>query len=400
MLVKKYVKQFSNVHFSVHNAHSVSSPQTLARTAEIYSRDLDFRAVPTPDSFQRFPQILPHFLLCSFLRGHNSVYLVWSGGHFFLKRLWQICSDMFFSTSTFVHFNDSREVIVNLASHPTLWCQRPPIQIMKAACETVIDERKHKLGSDVDCCAPGRTEGAFSHQPGLSHFEETPTPAWVSNVSPSRETQRKKKVGMIRCTEVVSKHLSAEFTDWEPKIWAKKINKFDIMVESEQQLRVISGSLSRSTGKKFSVLQPAADVALFVIPGAISHGLSSTSTWCVCVPLHMVCVPLPPHHHHCPLLFQLSPHPLLHSIFPTHLTSLSSFFSFSAIPLPVCTPSPHLFLPCHIHPFTLWLSFQTDFIPKYLQAYIQTLPIIFCLFKVQVCYVKRVQHSRFNFLQL
>lgn len=55
------------------------------------------------------------------------------------------------------------------------------------------------------------------------------------------------------------------------------------MVESEQQLRVISGSLccrvqtmgeSRSTGEKFSVLQPAADVTLFVTPGAISHGLS------------------------------------------------------------------------------------------------------------------------------
>lgn len=83
-----------------------------------------------------------------------------------------MCSDINF----IVPINDSYILtfIFNLASHSTLWCQQPPIQIMKTACETVIDECKHKLESDVDCCAPGQTEGAFLHQPGLSHLEETP----------------------------------------------------------------------------------------------------------------------------------------------------------------------------------------------------------------------------------
>lgn len=71
-------------------------------------------------------------------------------------------------------FNDSRAFIFNSGTHSTLWCQQPPIQIMKSVCETVTDECTPKLGSDVDCYAPDQTEGAFSHWPELSHLEETP----------------------------------------------------------------------------------------------------------------------------------------------------------------------------------------------------------------------------------
>lgn len=99
-----------------------------------------------------------------------------------------------------------------------------------------------------------------------------------------------------------------------------------------------------------------------------------------------------------PLSAVPSPSSTFHLSHPPHLSLL--FFSLF---LPFLSLSAHSPLSCYhapIPPFTLWLSFQTDFIPKYVQTYIQTLPIIFCLFKVQVCYVKCVQHSRSNFLHL
>ena len=102
---------------------------------------------------------------------------------------------------------------------------------------------------------------------------------------------------------------------------------------------------------------------------SLSHSLSlslSRSLPSISIPLSAASHPL--------LLFQTSLPSLLHSIFPTHLTSLSLslspllflFFCYS----PHCLPALHSsFLFSH----TLWLSFQTDFIPKQLQTYIHIL---------------------------
>lgn len=90
-----------------------------------------------------------------------------------------------------------------------------------------------------------------------------------------------------------------------------------------------------------------------------------------------------------PLSAVPSPTSTFHLSHPPHLSFL--FFLFFCHSSPCLHTHPLSFYHAPIPPFTLWLSFQTDFIPKYLQTYIQTLPIIFCLLKVQVCYVKRVQ---------
>lgn len=101
-----------------------------------------------------------------------------------------------------VSFSDSHAVLFFvLASQLTLCCQQPPIQIMKSACETVADECKHKLGSGVDCCVL-ETEGAFSHQPGLGNFEETPTLSLSSLLGEIVLIRTEKKRGVIRCTEL------------------------------------------------------------------------------------------------------------------------------------------------------------------------------------------------------
>lgn len=138
----------------------------------------------------------------------------------------------------------------------------------------------------------------------------------------------------------------------------------------------------------------------FVISGEISHGLSETS---IClhmgIPLHLPhTYSLSSSSYDCAYHSQLSPLPILHSIFPTHLTSLSLtlFFFFHY----------HSALSLHTHPslsvmhlfssHTLWLSFQTGLIPEQPQIYIQTLPIIFGLFKLQVYRVKCVRHSKLN----
>lgn len=192
--------------FPAHN----HTPALLKSIPEIWTSLEQLLLQTASRDFHRSCHIL---LLSSFLGGHNSVYLVGSGGHLFLKYMVRYVFQAHFDF--IVPFNDSHAVIFNLASHSTLWCQQPPIQIMKTACETVIGECKHKLGSDVDCWAPGRTEGAFSHPPGLSHLEETPTKTlsfkclsigrgtWNSN-------SEEEKVGMIGCTEVVSKHLCTD----------------------------------------------------------------------------------------------------------------------------------------------------------------------------------------------
>lgn len=165
------------------NAHEgSSSPHAHARAAEIYSRDLDyFRAVPTPD-FHRCCHILP---LSSYLGG-DTITPIYSGQvAFSFRNTWntygayvQIVFSPQVNLDSVALFNDSHAFIFNLGSHSTLWCQWPSTQIMKSVCETVTGKCKPKLGSDVDYGAPGQTDRAFSHQPGLGHLEVTPSVSW------------------------------------------------------------------------------------------------------------------------------------------------------------------------------------------------------------------------------